>query len=134
MRPAREITKGYYLTKTGTLPNASDLDPFMWFQVVPRLASPEDTAQYAVDNLNGLTSMKEVEVVSQTPIELVGLKGTETIANSLVTDSGKPQVVYFVNLHGTEQSVMIRGTVGRDDPEKFMDEFRRVARGLTKSQ
>ncbi len=107
----------------------------MWFQVIPRLASPEDTAQYAVDNLNGLTSMKEVKVVSQTPIELVGMQGTETIANSLVADSGKPQVVYFVNLHRTDgTAVMIRGTVGREDPEKFMEEFRRIAHGLTKTQ
>jgi hypothetical protein len=133
LRFARRISSGVILTKDGALPGKPTNDPF--FIIAPSVsqAAIPDIKKFAEMRLMQIEKVSGVAIKRQSDVTIAGLSGSEIVAEAQWNDSpAAPVVLYQVLLLDGENYFIMQGMAPREEQEKYLAIFNRVAKSFHK--
>jgi hypothetical protein len=133
LRFARRISSGVILTKDGALPGKPTNDPI--FIIAPSVSQEaiSDIKKFAVMRLMQIEKVSEVAIKKHSDVTIAGLPGSEIVAIARWSDSPDATVVvYQVLLHDGENYFIMQGIAPREEQEKYLPIFNRVAKSFSK--
>jgi hypothetical protein len=133
LRFARRISSGVILTKDGALPGKPTNDPI--FIIAPSVSQEaiSDIKKFAVMRLMQIEKVSEVAIKKHSDVTIAGLLGSEIVAIARWSDSpDAPVVVYQVLLLDGENYFIMQGIAPREEQEKYLPIFTRIAKSFSK--
>ena len=133
LRFARRISSGVILTKDGALPGKPTNDPL--FIIAPSVsqAAISDIKKYAEMRLMQIEKVSGVAIKKQSDVTIAGLPGSEIVAEAQRNDSPNARVVvYQVVLLDGENYFIMQGMAPREEQEKYLAIFNRIAKSFRK--
>jgi hypothetical protein len=134
LKLTRVISKMLMYTKDGTIPAKSPEDPL--FIVAPSFSEVAvfDRKEFATRRLSQTTSIKINSVTSTDAVAIDGLDGYEIVADAQDSSSDTPITVYQVMLFDHKSYILIQGIVGTNLRDKYLSEFKSMARSFKKQR
>jgi hypothetical protein len=133
MRFARRVSNGVMLTKDGALQGKPNNDPF--FIIGPSISQAEisDVGQFAERRLMQTEKATGIIIKEQSDVTIAGLSGREIVAEAQWNDlPDAPMIIYQVLLLDGENYFIMQGFAPREEQEKYLAVFTRIAKSFRK--
>jgi len=130
---ARRFTNMVILTKDGALPGKPTNDPFFIIGSSFSQVTISDIRKFAEMRVTQIEQVSDVAIKKQSDVTIAGLSGSEIVAEAKWSDlPDAPVVVYQVVLLDGENYFIMQGHAPREEQEKYLAVFTRVAKSFRK--
>jgi hypothetical protein len=133
MRFAKRFSFGVIFTKDGALPGKPPNDPF--FIIGPSVSQEaiSDIKKFAEGRLMQIERASGIAIKKQSDVTIAGLPGSEIVAEARWKDlPDSPVVVYQVLLLDGKDYFLMQGIAPREEQEKYLAIFNRIAQSFRK--
>lgn len=134
LQPSRGLggAKMLTLTKDGETQSGPPEDPLLIVGRSFSTAPKSERREYAVGRLFYTAGTGVENILSTEEITIDGLEGFEVVADGIDTETGIALRVYHVMLFDEGSYILIQGLVGADRSDRYLPEFKRLARSFTR--
>jgi len=130
---ARRFSNMVILTKDGALPGKPTNDPLFIISSSLSQVIISDLGKFAKERLMQIEQVSDIATKKQSDVTIAGLQGKEIIAIAKWNDlPDAPVVVYQVLLLDGEYHFIMQGFAPREEHEKYLAVFSRIAKSFRK--